>query len=61
MKGTPESVSQRHDLWVAGVVLLAAFLLEWLDIDRAIARAFFYQSAAHGWIGTGAGTGGRTT
>jgi len=55
MKGTPESVSQRHDLWVAGVVLLAAFLLEWLDIDRAIARAFFYQPAAHGWIGTGAG------
>ena len=55
MKGTPESVSQRHDLWVAGVVLLAAVLLEWLDIDRAIARAFFYRPAAPGWIGAGAG------
>jgi hypothetical protein len=61
MKGTPESVSQRHDLWVAGVVLLAAFLLEWLDIDRAIARAFFYQPRRTGGSARVPGTGGRTT
>jgi membrane-associated PAP2 superfamily phosphatase len=55
MKGTPESVTQRLDLRMPALVLLAAFLLEWLDADRAIARALFYHPAAHGWIGTGPG------
>ena len=36
-------------------MLLAAFLLEWLDLDRAVARALFYHPAAQGWIGSGAG------
>ena len=55
MQGTPEFARARPGLWPAVVMLLAAFLLEWLDLDRAIARAWFYHPEMHGWIGTGAG------
>jgi membrane-associated PAP2 superfamily phosphatase len=55
MQGTPEIRPARARVWPAGLLLLAALLLEWLDLDRAVARALFFHPAAHGWIGTGAG------
>ena len=42
----------RPTLWPASLLLLAAALIEALDLDRGIAHAFFYGSD---WLGAGAG------
>ena len=60
MQVTTQSTTQRTNLWAAALILLAAFLLEWLDYDRSIARVFFYHPPAfgpdaNGWIGSGPG------
>jgi len=55
MQVSPVSALQRPDLRVTLLILLSALLLEWLDADRAIARALFYHPSAHGWLGTGPG------
>ena len=55
MQGTPEIRPARPRVWPAGLMLLAAMLLEWLDLDRAVARALFFHPAAGGWVGSGAG------
>ena len=43
--------------WMPLALLLPLFfLIEWLDLDRVVAHALFYNAAADQWLG--AGTGG---
>ena len=45
-----------HAWMPLALVLPLFFFIEWLDLDRVVAHAFFYNAAADQWLG--AGTGG---
>lgn len=52
MHVTPIRAPARPALWPFPLMLLAAALLEGLDLDRGIARALFFDSS---WLGAGPG------
>lgn len=55
MDVTPIRARARPALWPFLLLLLAAALLQGLDLDRVIAHAFFYRPNSHLWLGGGAG------